>query len=1213
MKNSFRFAARLCVGPVFRRFARVLPVLLCLPLAWGQTDRGMITGSISDPAKASVPGATVVVRHLATANVFHTTTTETGLYTLPSLPSGDYSLQVEKEGFRKYTQSPIHIEVAKTVQVDVVLSLGAASESITVSAESSMLQETSDYSMSMSGQRMNDLPLNFAVGPGAIRSPYGFLELMPGASNATLDVQQVSGWGIDIRVNGMPNNTFKSLVDGQDTSNPVTAQLGEENQPSNEAIQSFTLQSSNYSAEFGRAGGGVINFTTKSGTNDWHGSTYEYLRNEDLEAGLPYTNDGSGHLVRGRDRQQDFGFSLGGPLWIPKVYNGKNKTFFFVNYEMFRHSEMRYSGLLNDPTAAMRSGDFSGLLTGRTLTTDNAARPVLEGAIYDYLTDRVQNGVTVRDVFPGNIIPKSRLDPVALAIQSYIPAPKTSSLQPINNYWNYTPTRKIMSIPSVKLDEMMGNARISFYFAHERVDKDNAPDGWPSPISLWRYQNIRSDTARLNYDHTISANLFNHMGVGIMWYINPDQQIGKNFDASTLGLPGVLHSGFPQLTISNINSTSSLSFGGTNSVWYVTKPTAVESLTWVRGSHTYKFGGEWALEGTVRNVFNGGTGTFAFAASETGYPVSMNLNGGYIGNGYASMLLGYVNSATMGPLGGVGYRRQIWGFFAQDTWRATRKLTLDYGLRYDLQPLQHEAYDRTASFDPNAINNTVGGLKGGLQFEGNGPGRCDCTFASIYPFALGPRVGVAWQVMPKTVLRAGFGISYARSSAERADSTLAAGYGINTLGFGNPGSGRPAFFLQNGIPYTIAQLSATNLSAGLYPVSATANPTTLPVAYVDPNAGRPPRIAQWNFTLQRELNKDLVVQAAYVGNRAVWLQNDSMVDYNALTPERLAAFGLNLNNAADRTLLTSQIGSTTAAARGFKVPYVGFPSTATVAQSLRPFPQFTTINSLWAPLGNSYYDSLQATLMKRMSHGIDASVAYTWAKNLADTYNDLAGSIFINNPFDRRNAKSFSPYDQPQVLATGFSYELPVFGFDRRSRFVRNYVRGWSLRGSLRYASGIPIAVPTAQSNLNAYLFRNTTANRVPGVPLFLQDLNCHCIDPTKTLVLNPAAWVDPPAGQYGSSSPYYNDYRYERRPKESASLAKTFRVKERVRVDFRAEFFNIFNRTVMPNPTGSNAKLTTLYNSATGLLSQGFGRIDPNQAQTGTPRTGQLVLRINF
>jgi hypothetical protein len=1188
-------------------------VLLCLSTAFGQTDRGTLTGSVTDPMQTGVPAASVLVQSLATGSAFRTSTTETGAYTVPSLPSGDYSIVVEKDGFKKFSQSPIHVEVAQTLKLDVVLTLGATSESITVAADVSLLQESTDYSLSMTGERMNDLPLNFATGPGAIRSPFGFLELMPGASNATLDVQQANGWGIDIRVNGMPNNTFKSLVDGQDTSNPMTAQLGEESQPSNEAIQAFTLQSSNYAAEFGRAGGGVINFTTKSGTNQWHGSGYDYFRNEAWGAGLPYTNDGSGHLVRGRDRQQDFGFSLGGPVWIPKLYDGHNKTFFFVNYEMFRKVERRFSGLLNDPTDAMRNGDFSGLMTGRVLTRDNAGRDVLEGVLYDSTTDRVQNSVTVRDVFPGNIIPKSRMDPVALNIQNLIPRPQIGNIQPINNFWNYTPTRKIMSIPSIKADQIIKNARISFYFSHERVDKDNGPDGWPYPISVWRYQQIYSNTTRLNYDQTLSPTIFNHMGVGLMWYRNPDEEVGKDYDASVLGIKGLLGIGFPQIAINNINSTSNLKYGTGMTIWNVTKPTAVESLTWVKGNHTYKFGAEWGIEATARNSLNGGVGSYTFSASETGYPVSMSLNGGYIGNGYASFLLGYANSATMGPLGSIAYRRQAWSFFAQDTWKVTRKLTVDYGVRYDLQPVQHEGYYRTSSFDANVPNPTVGGLPGGVKYEGWGPGRCNCRFTNTYPYGIGPRLGVAWQIVPKTILRGGFGVSYSRNALERGDLAMSAGFGFNTLNFTNPGSGRPAFQLQNGIPYTLSDLTANDQRPGLRPVNPTASPAALDVPLIDPNAGRPPRILQWNISLQRELNKDLVVQAAYVGNRVVWLQNDAMLDYNALTPERLAAFGLDLNNSADRSLLTSQIGSATAANRGFKAPYAGFPSTATVAQSLRPYPQFTTINSSWAPLGGSWYNALQATLMKRWSHGVDGSIAYTWSKNLANTYTDAGGSIFINNPFDRRNAKSFSPYDQPQVLSIGFGYQFPTVAAVRRNRKLNTVLGGWSLRGIFRYASGILIPVPTAQSNLNAYLFRNTTANRVPGQPLFLKDLNCHCFDPSKTLVLNPAAWVDPPAGQYGGSSPYYNDYRYARRPKESASLAKTMKVKERYRIDFRAEFFNIFNRTIMPNPVANNAKLTTLYNPITGLLSQGFGRIDPNQAQVGTPRSGQLVLRLNF
>lgn len=1191
----------------------VLILVLCTTMAFCQSDRGTITGIVNDPSGAAVPAAAVTAVHTGTGGEFRTTTTDTGAYTLPSLSSGAYSVTIEKAGFKKYTQERALVQVASTLRIDVTLQMGTATETVTVSAEATMLQETSEYNLSMRGQRMRDLPLNFATGPGAIRTPFGFLELMPGASNATLGVQEASGYGIDIRVNGMPNNTFKTLVDGQDATNPYKARNAEESQPSNEALEAFTLQSSNYAAEFGRAGGGVINFTTKSGSNDWHGSAYDYFRNEVLSAGLPWSNDGNGHLVRGRDRQQDFGFSLGGPVRIPKLYDGRNKTFFFFNYEMFRRSEMRYSGLLNAPTEAFRNGDFSALLTGRNIGTDQSGRTLSEGVLYDSTTDHTVDGVIVREVFPGNQIPKSRMDPVALKIQSLIPTPKIAGTQPYNNYWNYTPTRKIMSIPSIKVDQVIGNARLSVYYSRERVDKDNGPDGWPTPISGWRYQNIRATTARVTYDHTLSPTLFNHAGFGILRYQNPDQAADPNFDsAGVLGLKGTIHSGFPSLTINNFTPTTNWGMGASINLILATKPNATESLTWVHGNHTFKFGGEWTQEIGGKSTFLTGVGSYTFSASQTGLPYSQTMTGGIVGNGYASFLLGYADTGKMGPYGGVLYRRMVWGFFAQDTWKATRKLTVDYGVRYDLQPVQHEQLYRTASFDPTLANPTVGGLKGALRYEGNGPGRCNCRFAPTYPYQIGPRLGLAWQVAPKTVLRAGWGISYARSANLSSDSTYSAGFGFNSINVSNAAPGKPAFLLANGIPYSQSDLFAYNQSPGLRPLSSTSAPTTLDIPFVDPNAGRAPRIQQWNITIQRQLTADLVVQAAYVGNRVIWLENNSQVDYNALTPQRLASAGIDITSATDQKLLTSQLGSAAAKARGFTAPYAGFPMTATVAQSLRPYPQFGTVKSLWAPLGNSWYDALQVNATKRMSHGLDASIAYTWSKNLANTQDEGGSSVFINDPFNRNNNKTFSSYDQPQVLAVGFNYEVP--GTSRGgNRALRMLTSNWSLRGVLRYASGMPILVPMANSNLGAYMFRSTVANRVAGKPVLLQDLNSRNFDPTKTLVFNPEAWVDPPAGQLGSSSPYYNDYRYQRRPKESASIARTFHIREAVRIDLRAEFFNIFNRATVPDPTGTNAAVTPRYNATTGATIQGFGRIDTNAVPAGTPRSGQIVLRVSF
>jgi hypothetical protein len=315
----------------------------------------------------------------------------------------------------------------------------------------------------------------------------------------------------------------------------------------------------------------------------------------------------------------------------------------------------------------------------------------------------------------------------------------------------------------------------------------------------------------------------------------------------------------------------------------------------------------------------------------------------------------------------------------------------------------------------------------------------------------------------------------------------------------------------------------------------------------------------------------------------------------------LSRYGIDVNNAADRTLLTSRIDSTLAAQRGFKVPYVGYPGSASVAQTLRPFPQFTGFGPSWAPLGNGWYDSLQVKLTKRYSYGLDMTAAFTWSKELA------TGQQAANDIFNRPNQKSLVDTSQPLILAMGINYETPKL---TRSKLVRTIVGGWVAGGILRYASGMPIPV-AASTGLASYIFQNTRFNRVPGVPLYLKDLNCHCYDPNKELVLNPAAWSEPAAGQFGVSAPYYGDYRYHRRPLENLIVGRTFHVREKTFFQIRGEMFNALNRLRMPNPDGSNPLATPVYSSL-GVPTGGFGRINAGSSTAGE-RTVQLVGRFQF
>jgi hypothetical protein len=259
---------------------------------------------------------------------------------------------------------------------------------------------------------------------------------------------------------------------------------------------------------------------------------------------------------------------------------------------------------------------------------------------------------------------------------------------------------------------------------------------------------------------------------------------------------------------------------------------------------------------------------------------------------------------------------------------------------------------------------------------------------------------------------------------------------------------------------------------------------------------------------------------------------------------------------------------------------------------------------MWAPLGDSWYDSLQAKVTQRFSRGLTGQAAFTWSNN------EATGQA-VNNVFDPPNQKAITSYDQPFLFVVSFTYEIPFDQFGKQSKLVRQVTGGWRLGGLFRYGSGLPIPVPSSQGNLNSLIFQSTRMNRVSGQPLLLQNLNCNCFDPTKTLVLNPAAWTDVPNGTWGTSAPYYNNYRYERTPYESMSLSRTFRVGERYRLELRGEYFNILNRVELPNPSSSNPLATTTTNSTTGLLSGGFGYI--NVSSIGGQRSGQLVLRINF
>ena len=1179
--------------------------LITLALAFAQTDRGTITGTITDATGAVIPGATLHARNVDTGAEFDTVSTATGNYTIPSLIAGPYDLTVTAAGFEKYIQHGIGVEVVQVLRVDIVMKVGSSTESVTVNADAPLLRtENAEMSHNLSTERVDALP-NTTTN---MRDPFEFAGTMPGVVGG---VTAPAG-SANIKVNGSPATSYRVLLDGQDITNANEDPSHTlEQQPAVEALQEFTLQSSNFSAEFGQITGGLFNFTTKSGTNGLHGVAFTFVRNEDLNAGKAYTisPDQPTQHTRSISRARNYGGGIGGPVVIPKIYNGRNKTFFFANLELYRTFGVG-TGYVTMPTAGMRTGDFSQALVQKTLGTNINGGAILQNMIYDPNTNTTVNGQVTRTPFPNNVIPTSRLNAVALTIQNnWLPTPSNGNL--VNNWYQVAPSMEKRHIPSLKLDQNVGDkSKFSFYMSNYLYYANARNDALPAPITSTRNRKIFADTYELHYDYMATATTVVHFGFGFVRGDHNDNYLPDSlaFVPASIGLNGSYTTGFP--TINTLGNSTvggfSTSYGmgvGSPVVNLADKPTLNLNVTNVRGNHTYKAGFQWRLDTTInKNAI--AAPTYAFSGNETALPYlqTATVGGNTIGLPYASYLLGLVDSASVGPTQDPDYRKTSMAIYLQDTWKVTRKLTLDYGIRWDRQTAPEEAFYRSSMFAPSIPNPTAGGLMGATIYEGYGTGKCNCQFTTVYPYAIGPRLGIAYQFAPKMVMRLGWGISYGNTPDGAGPTPV--GVGWNPLSFSSTSFGQPAVLFGAGLPYTTNDIFAINMSPGIRPQAGQINN---PPTYMDRNAGRPPRINQWNIAVQRELTPNISGEVAYVGNHGVWLQSSSYWDLNALTPARIAAAGLNLNNAADRTLLTSPLNSATAAARGFATaPYAGFPMTLTVAQSLRPYPQFGSLVESWAPLGDTWYDALQAKLTKRTSYGLAVTVAYTKSKTLdveAENYN---GGGVINDEYNRRNLKALSSSDLPQVFVVAFNYVIPKF---TSSKAVRAVLGGWSLSGTMQYQNGGLIATPGSQNNLSTLLFRSTLMNRVPGVDLYTQDPNSH-VDPNKVFLYNPAAWSDAPAGQWGFGAPYYSDFRSRRMPGENAALGRIFHIWEKMNLEIRGEFFNIFNRISVPGASASNP-LQTQVVSAAGVPQSGFGYMNATSGTGG--RNGQVVARFVF
>jgi hypothetical protein len=1235
---------------------------------------GTITGTVADPSGAVVSGASVEATNVETGALYPAASTNTGNYAIPNLPVGTYTVTAKAPGFKTYSHTNLAIAAGQVLKEDVTLEVGSAAESVTVSAEASLLKtESGETAHNVTLKEMDELPL--LVITGGYRNPYATLYTLPGSAGpgaiGTLPVNGLGGNGT--------NAGFR--IEGQDSSNRVfnLTEYPGMSQANVDAIQEISYQTSNYAPEFGQGGGMVVNMTIKSGTNQYHGSAFEYFVNEFLNAGNPFSSNGNGGKFRPEYRRNDFGGTLGGPIIIPKLYNGKDKTFFYWAYEQFGYNQL-FSFNDTVPNAAFRSGDFSSISPNGTCSacaangiptgplgnatyTDALGRPMYANTVYDPLTRAtLANGLQYANPFPNNQVPATRFNATALAMQALFPNPNPGNPNLAFNYTGLVSGGQYSAIPTLKIDHIISNKdRLSGYWSRNNVEThvNTGPfsaDGLPFEIGQYRGGLIPTNTWRLNYDRTITPTLLFHFGGGYLDTIFNDQAPFLSFDPAAFYLTGFIqHRQFPSVTgmcvasgITCTNPTGGMQNIGTagqlQSWIHEERPTGNANVTWVKGAHRFKAGAEWQIEGVIGYNADLSGVTLATGVGPTSQPFqpSVSFNGFTQGFGYASFLLGDYTSITQTPnFVGVRNGYQAWGLFLQDSWKVTRKLTVDYGLRWDYATVQQEQHGRLGQLDATTPNPNAGGRLGSIQYAST----CNCAFYKpTYPYAIGPRLGVAYQLDPKTVIRGGWGIAY----------QYIAGFAGNI--FATPGN-TPVAPLPNSAQY----INVASPNSILTPQWPTTNPSVLPlpgttgglpvvtngVFVPDGNQNRPPRINQFSVGVQREITPNFVMEASYVANRAAWLSGPLGL-LSQISPQTYAHYGLfpypgtgpctsgggvcpspTYNNDADRNLLTQPLSSGTVQAamalRGFPnfLPYSGFPLGNSLQSALYPYPQFTSaagtaIAVSGSPTGNSKYDSLQVKATKRFSHGLQGTGAFTWGQ----AFNRATRQDFFN-PASAAWAIQNIP---PLALTFNVIYTVPKAEF--LPKYVNAFTKDWQFGWYSRYQSAAyltPPASPTAN-------FLSSIDVRVPGQPLYTPGVNINdhsSFNAYYTQELNPKAWAPCPTNSTcGATAVLYKDFRGPRLPSENFNFGRHFRMGKEGRYDLyiRAEFVNIFNRTLFAVPTGftsnpqnppaKGAGNGTIYTSGFGVFGNAY--LTPNTAyaapgSANAARTGTLIARFQF
>lgn len=1159
--------------------SRLLIAFCCTLPVLAQTFTGTFLGSVSDSSGAVVAGAKISVRDVATNFERTTTSNEQGLYEIPLLPPGTYQLQAEMGGFKKVNRGNLKLDTGQRMEIPVMLTPGEVREIVEVTAEVPLLQ-TSDSSVGqlIDNKKVVDLPLSNRNLLQLNNLVAGVYDFGAGVAPATTGSVALGRWS----ANGGQTNTNEFMLDG------ATAILANMNAasiiPTIDAIEEFKIHTNAMSAEFGRTGGAVINATYKSGTNSIHGTVYDFWKNRVLNANT-WLNNRNGQ-PRDFTNVHTFGYSVGGPVVLPKIYNGRNRTFFFTNYEGYR-DVIPTRTLLTIPTEAERNGDFSN----RRDRSGNLIQ------IYDPLTTAPVPGQAnryTRQPFPGNVIPANRIDPVAKALLAYYPNPNIQPADPLTNVQNYlsaSSARNTQNTWSVKIDQNIGDRQRIFGRYTQSAQGGGASNYYGAspgcetclvgnnPAGAFSARGGGSDlliypkNAVVGYTNTLTPTTILDSRYSMNRQLLSRLPQSGGFDLAGVGFPQTLASSvfyptFPPITILNYQGLGTNSNGDYLRRGDLTHA-AQASITKLQGSHTLKFGGDFRMFRYFDIQASDITPSFSFNQTWTQQdPFTANALSGW---SLASFLLGAPASGNNRIPGSVAIQYFYAAGYLQDDWRVNSKLTLNLGIRYDLETPFTERYNRTTSFDLNvrsAATDRVPGALAGLLFMGK-------DFDSRYRNPVdrnnfGPRIGLAYKLTDSVVIRSAYGIFFQPS--------LVNGYGQTSFG-ANGYDGDTPFLASNDGGLTPARYLRDPFPDGFnQPPGNTLGPNTLIGQNVTTQLRDivVPYSQQYNLGIQYQI-KSILFDVGYVGSHGV---NQAInIGMNQLPVEQYA-LGAALNQQVPNPFLGLVDRGTFSNA------------TLSRGQLLRPFPQFTDVQNNYQTSGSMSYNSLQAKVEKRFADGLSMLVAYTWSKNIGNVGERYHIGTGVANQYDLDAERGLSPLDIAHRLTITYLYELP-FGRGKQflsgaSGLLGGLVSGWQVNGVTTFQSGVPLSITTPVNQLGFGAGSRPNNNgRSAKLP---------SDERTPDRWFDTSVFSQPAPFTFGNTTRYSPDLRGVGRNDWTTSFFKNTVIAERVNLQFRAEFFNLLNHPMWNSP-GTTVDTPT------------FGRV---LNKTGN-RTGQLGLKLIF